>query len=78
MNGRMKLTSAWLRKTAPITAPMEPKRARRQKMLQSTLRAMAWEVPEAAVVKISAVWTLALAMAGGMPRASMAEVETTP
>ena len=37
-----------------------------------------WARPEAPVVKVSAVCTAALAVAGGMPTLSSTEVEMTP
>jgi len=45
---------------------------------QSTLRCAICDTAEAAVVKTSAVWTMALACATGTPIVSMAEVEITP
>ena len=45
---------------------------------QSTLRCQRCEPADAPVVKISAVCTIALACAGGMPIDSIAVVEITP
>src|SRR5690606_24144682 len=42
------------------------------------LRWNTWEVPEAAVVKISVTWVTALAVAGGTPKASRLVVDRTP
>jgi hypothetical protein len=54
-----------------------PAGASRQNSFQFTLRLRTWLVAEAAVVNISAAWTLAEAAAGGTPKdSSMVELIT--
>jgi hypothetical protein len=45
---------------------------------QSTFPKLEWEIPETAVVPISAMWTLAEASAGATPAASNTVVEDNP
>src|SRR2546423_5592646 len=78
MNGRTTPASTLERIHAPSTAPRTPAMPRRITRRQSTLRCQMCEPADAAVVKISAVCTSALACAGGMPIESIAVVEMTP
>ncbi|MNN17215.1 hypothetical protein D3C81_1303920 [compost metagenome] len=57
---------------------MTPAMARGRNSRHSTFLCQAWLPAEAAVVKTSAAWTLAEAMAGGTPSASSTEDEMTP
>jgi hypothetical protein len=55
-----------------------PGSASRQTNDQSTLPKRQWEKPEMPVVKTSAAWMLALAVAGGMPKLSITVVPERP
>ena len=68
MNGRAALASILDRIHAPSTAPATPATPSRTTSRQSTLRCQMCEPADAPVVKISAVCTIALACAGGMPK----------
>src|ERR1051325_617624 len=78
MKGRTAVASTLARIQAPSTAPSAPATPSRSTNRQSTLRCQMCEAAEPAVVKISAVCTIALACAGGIPIDSMAVVEIIP
>ena len=61
-----------------MTPPATPGTASRSMSLWSTLPSMPCAAPETPVVNTSAVCTLALTAAGGMPIASRIEDETRP
>ena len=58
--------------------PITPGMAIRFTIVQSTLRCHQCDAPDAAVVKISAMWTIALACAGEVPKLSITVVAVTP
>jgi hypothetical protein len=63
---------------APRAPPTQPPIARGANSFQFTFRCQAWEPAEAAVVKTSAAWTVAEAVAGGTPTLSRTVEDTTP
>jgi len=63
---------------APATPPTTPPRAKGANSRQFTFLFTACDPAEAAVVKTSAAWTLAEAVAGGTPTASNTVDEMTP
>src|SRR5262245_66528218 len=77
-NGAITFPSTLARTVAPMMPPITPGIAMRRAMAQSTFRCHQWDAPDAAVVKISAMWTMALACAGGVPNDSMTVVAVTP
>ena len=76
--GAITLPSTLESKVAPRMPPIVPGMAMRRTMLQSTLRCHQCDAPDAAVVKISAICTMALACAGAVPKLSMTVVAVTP
>jgi hypothetical protein len=66
------------RKNAPSTPPSTPGSASWSSSLRSTLPNQACAAPDAAVVAISAVCTLALATTGGNPSDSSTDEDTSP
>src|SRR5215213_9475145 len=64
--------------SAPDRAPIPPGTASQTILDQSTLPKLEWEIPETAVVPISAMCTAAEANAGATPAASNTVVEDTP
>ena len=78
MNGRIVSPGTLARKVAPSTPPIAPGIASCQNSGQRTLPNQACEAPEAQVVAISAVCTVALATAGGSPSASRIALDTSP
>src|SRR5829696_6735080 len=63
---------------APSRAPTPPGTASQTILDQSTLPKLEWDIPETAVVPISAMCTAADANAGATPAASNTVVEDTP
>ncbi len=61
-----------------MAPPIAPGRARRTRSLRSTLPNFQCDVPDTAVVNVSAACTQALVVAGGTPRLSMTDEEMTP
>ena len=77
-NGAIILPSTLASTVAPRMPPITPGMAMRLTIVQSTLRCHQCEAPDAAVVKISAMWAMALACAGDDPKLSMTVVAVTP
>src|SRR5919202_6212774 len=69
---------AQTRSKAPNSAPTPPGTASHTILDQSTLPKLECEIPETAVVPISAMCTLADASAGAIPAATNTVVEDTP
>ena len=77
-NGAIILPSTLASTVAPMRAADDAGNAMRLTIDQSTLRCHQCEAPDAAVVKISAMWVMALACAGETPKLSMTVVAVTP
>src|SRR5262245_65590763 len=73
--GAITLPSTFESNVAPRMPPAVPGMAMSRTMVQSTLRCHQCDAPDAAVVKSSAICTMALACAGAVPKLNMTVVE---